>query len=228
MLVKTVQVAIVNEQSLFRKTLNAYLSIQENISVAFDATNILEMKVKMRNKQVDVLLLDPFLSETNMNQVVMALRTEYLSLKILMVSMHMNVDQVIHLLDSGIHGYISETDDPEDLLLAIRAVAENRVYRNHLFTEALYFSRQERVNSSYHEPNASLSEREKKILQLIWAEKSNKEIADELFLGVRSIEKIRQDLKEKLGVKSTVGLLKYAISKDIIMMKTQVGRKNVG
>jgi len=62
----------------------------------------------------------------------------------------------------------------------------------------------------------SLNEREKKMLQLIWEEKSNKEIADELFLGVRSVEKIRQDMKEKMGVKSTVGLLKYAINQRII------------
>jgi DNA-binding CsgD family transcriptional regulator len=51
---------------------------------------------------------------------------------------------------------------------------------------------------------------------LIWEEKSSKEIAGELFLGVRSVEKIRQDLKEKVGVRSTVGLLKYAIDKKVI------------
>jgi DNA-binding CsgD family transcriptional regulator len=50
----------------------------------------------------------------------------------------------------------------------------------------------------------------------IWEEKSSKEIAGELFLGVRSVEKIRQDLKEKVGVRSTVGLLKYAIDKKVI------------
>jgi DNA-binding NarL/FixJ family response regulator len=55
-----------------------------------------------------------------------------------------------------------------------------------------------------------------RILQMIWEEKSNKEIADELLLGVRSVEKIRQDIKEKVGVRSTVGLLKYAIHKKIV------------
>jgi DNA-binding CsgD family transcriptional regulator len=62
----------------------------------------------------------------------------------------------------------------------------------------------------------NINEREKKILQLLWEEKSNKEIADELFLGIRTVERIRQDLKEKVGAKSTVGLLKYAINQKII------------
>jgi DNA-binding NarL/FixJ family response regulator len=226
MLSRIIHLAIVNDQLLFRKTLTSYLSIQENIAVAFDATNILEMRVKMLHNQVDVLLLDPFLTETDMNQVVTTLRRDFPSVKMLMVSTHMNVDDVIPLLDSGIHGYISESDDPEDLILAIRAVAENRVYRNHLFTDALYYSRQKKVSAIFHDSNIRLSDREKRILQLIWAEKSNKEIADELFLGVRSIEKIRQDLKEKLGVRSTVGLLKYAIDKDIISIKAHIGQKN--
>jgi DNA-binding NarL/FixJ family response regulator len=60
------------------------------------------------------------------------------------------------------------------------------------------------------------TDREIEILKLLWEEKSNKEIADHLFLSVRSVEKIRQDMKEKTGVKSTIGLLKYAIKKRII------------
>jgi DNA-binding NarL/FixJ family response regulator len=66
--------------------------------------------------------------------------------------------------------------------------------------------------------NVPLTGREKKVLQLLWEEKNNKEIADEIFLSVRSIEKIRQDMKEKLGIKSTVGLFKYAIERKIIQI----------
>jgi len=120
------------------------------------------------------------------------------------------------LLDSGIHGYISKSEEPEELLQAIHAVADNRIYQNRIFTEALYRSKQNNISTFTDASSGHLNEREKKILELIWEEKSNKEIADELFLGIRSVEKIRQDMKEKIGVKSTVGLLKYAIRKRII------------
>ena len=61
-----------------------------------------------------------------------------------------------------------------------------------------------------------LNDREKKIIRLLWEEKSNKEIADELFIGIRTVERTRQEMKEKVGVKSTVGLIKFAIQKKII------------
>lgn len=130
-------------------------------------------------------------------------------------------DLISDLLDMGIHGYISKSDEPEELLQAIRAAAENRIYRNRLFTEALYRHKQNTFRAYSDGNTVLLNDREKKILQLLWEEKSNKEIADALYLGVRSVEKIRQDMKEKVGAKSTVGLLKYAIAKRIIGVSLQ-------
>jgi len=96
------------------------------------------------------------------------------------------------------------------------SISEQRIYRSRLFTEVLYWNKQNKIKASPGMINISLSEREQAILRLLWEEKSNKEIADALFLSVRSVEKIRQDMKEKLGVKSTIGLLKYALQKTII------------
>jgi len=127
-----------------------------------------------------------------------------------------DMNLISDLLDGGIHGYILKSEEPEELLQAIRVVADNRLYRNKVFTEALYWNKQNDIKTFAGKSSLTLNEREKKILQLIWEEKSNKEIADELFLGIRSVEKIRQDVKEKIGAKSTIGLLKYGINKKII------------
>ena len=62
----------------------------------------------------------------------------------------------------------------------------------------------------------SLNDREKRLLQLLWEEKSNKEIAQSLYISVRTVEKAKQTIKDKLGIKSTVGILKYAIRNKII------------
>jgi len=126
------------------------------------------------------------------------------------------------LLDAGVYGILSKTDEPEELIRAILSVSEGKIYRNKLFTEVLYWNKQ--IDIKKYNGNGSdvmLNEREKKVLQLLWDEKNNKEIAEHLFLGVRSVEKIRQDLKEKLNIKSTVGLLKYAINKKIIKINAQ-------
>lgn len=221
MLFRPLNLAIVDDHSLFRKTLRTFLSEQKDINVVIQAAGIFELIDKLRQHPADVLLMDIFMPELNGNDALKMIRTEYPDIKILILSMCMDMDLIGDLLDSGIHGYISKSDEPEELLQAVHAVSDGRIYRNRIFTEALYWNKQNNIKSYKHEPLMALNDRESKILQLIWEEKSNKEMADELFLGVRSVEKIRQDMKEKLGVKSTVGLLKYAITQKIIKVNSQ-------
>jgi DNA-binding NarL/FixJ family response regulator len=219
MLLRPVNLAIVDDHSLFRKTLKNFLSEQENIQVVIQASDVFDLLSKLKTAKADVLILDVFMPELNGNEALKMIRTEYSALKIVVLSMSTDMNLISDMLESGIHGYISKADEPEELLLAIAASSDGRIYRNKLLTEALYWNTRNNIRGYMDEPPVSLNEREKKILTLIWEEKSNKEMADELFLGVRSVEKIRQDMKEKLGVKSTVGLLKYAIHKKIIGVK---------
>jgi DNA-binding NarL/FixJ family response regulator len=218
MLSRPINLAIVDDHVLFRKTLKNFLSEQDNLNVNVQAFDVFDLLNKLKASFVDVLLMDLLLPEINGVEALKAIRHEYPTLKIIVLSMSADMEMISGLLDAGIHGFISKGDEPEELLKAILAVSDNRIYRNRLFTEALYWNKQNNIKgpAETEKINAPLSEREKKMLQLIWDEKSNKEIADELFLGVRSVEKIRQDMKEKIGVKSTVGLLKYAISEKII------------
>jgi len=208
--------AIVDDHVLFRKTLKNYLSEQRNLQVVNQTSTILDLLHKLKGVSVDILLMDIFIPGLSGSDAVKEIRNLYPAIKILIVSMSTDMDLISDLLDSGIHGYVSKKDEPEELLQAIQCVADNQIYRNLLFTEALYWNKQNNIKAYSQEHAIELNEREKKVLQLIWEEKSSKEIADNLFLGVRSVEKIRQDLKEKIGAKSTVGLLKYGINKKII------------
>lgn len=213
---RPIHLGIVDDHSLFRKTLKNYLSEQSFINVTIQASDIVDLFIKLKSASIDVLVMDLFMPGLTGKDAVMKIRSEYPSIQILVLSMSLDIDLICDLLDLGIHGYISKSDEPEDLLQAIQSLSNNQIYRNKWFTEALYRNKQNNIKTNIEKPFAMLNEREKKILRLIWEEKSNKEMADELFLGIRSVEKIRQDMKEKIGVKSTVGLLKYAIDKRII------------
>jgi DNA-binding NarL/FixJ family response regulator len=213
---RPINLAIADDHVLFRKTLENYLS-EQDLSVSIQTSDIFDLLDRLKATPVDILLMDFFMPGLSGNEAVKTIRNEFPAVKILMLSMSTDMELISELLDSGIHGYISKSDEPEELLRAIQVLANNRIYRNRWFTEALYWSKQNNINvSPYTASPAILNEREKKILQLLWEEKNNKEIADELFLGVRSVEKIRQDIKEKIGARSTVGLLKYAIHKNIV------------
>ena len=216
MLSKPINIGIIDDHALFRKTLKYFLSEQANIRVLIQAAGILDIFGKLKDNRIDILIVDIFMPGLNGNEALNALKIQFPHIKILVLSMSTDMALVGQLLDVGIHGFISKADEPDELLHAIKAASDDCIYRNSLFTEALYQRKQNDIIKYSSETDAALSDREKRMLQLIWEEKSNKEIADELFLGIRSIEKIRQDIKEKIGAKSTVGLLKYAIRKNII------------
>ena len=221
MLEGAINLAIMDDHALFRKMLKNYLSGQKDMNVVIETSHTDDLLGQLRNSSVDVLLIDMIMPQVNDNDIIKIIRREYSEIKILILSMCIDLDIISGLLDSGIHGYVSKTDEPEELVKAIIAVSENKIYRTRLLTDALYRNKQNNIIADSY-GNYSLSEREKKVLQLLWEEKSNKEIADHLFLSVRSIEKIRQDMKEKLGVKSTVGLIKYAIKKKILTADAQL------
>jgi DNA-binding NarL/FixJ family response regulator len=217
--IKPIHLAIIDDQVLFRKTLANFLVEEGNIKVSVHASNVSELLYTLKTTTmpaVDVLLIDIFLPGLHPVDALKSIRCQHPDLKILVMSMNRDLNIISEMLEAGIHGYISKADEPDELLKAIKSVAVNHLFRNTLFTEALYFNRQNFIEKDAAGCDLDLNDREKKILQLLWEEKSNKEIAGELFLGVRSVEKIRQDLKEKVGVRTTVGLLKFAINKKII------------
>ncbi|GAA3913481.1 response regulator transcription factor [Chitinophaga oryziterrae] len=196
--------------------LRGYLSDSENINVIFQASDALELFNKLRQVSIDILILDITLSRMDIYNMLKKIRKEYPAIGIIVLSESTDLQVVNELLDIGIHGYVSKMDETEEIFLAIAAISENKIYRNKLLTDALYFNRQMNTMIAVNQYSITLNEREKKILKLLWMELSNREIASQLFLGVRSIEKIRQDMKEKLGIKSTIGLFKYGIQEGII------------
>src|SRR6186713_1987971 len=146
MLLRSINLAIVDDHALFRKTLKNFLS-DKNINVAVQAADIFDLLNKLKTSSIDVLLMDVFLPELNGNDALKIIRSEYPDIKILMLSMSTDMDLISDLLDAGIHGYISKSEEPEELLQAIHVVADNRIYRNRLFTEALYWNKQNNIKS---------------------------------------------------------------------------------
>ena len=220
MISESISVAIVDDHLLFRKVLQDFLCRQTRININIQASNLNELFAKLKYSKIQVLVTDLFMPQPDVFEALDMLNTIYPELRILILSMCTDLTVISSLLDLGIHGYISKSEEPEVLVDAIFSVSANKIYRNSLFIEALLHNRQTTKKNRVNGTQIQLNEREIRILELLWEEKSNKEIAEEIFLSVRSVEKIRQDMKDKVGVKSTVGLFKYAIEKKIIGNRT--------
>jgi two-component system nitrate/nitrite response regulator NarL len=218
MTIEKINLAIVDDHRVFRKAITSYLSQFHDINISIEVANGNELLQSLKNTACNVVLLDFHVPVLNGIETIKALQEDYPGIKIIVLSIEADLELASQLLDLGIHGYLSKSDEPEDLYQAVKAVHNDRVYRNKLLTEALYFARYNSIKScGKTNKKIDFDIREVNILKLLWEEKCNKEIASEIFLGIRSVEKIRQDMKKKLGVTTTVGLLKYALKNKIIL-----------
>jgi DNA-binding NarL/FixJ family response regulator len=214
-----IKLAIADDHTLFRRTLADFLSRQPTFRIEINAQDFTDLRNQLKSTTVDVLLTDIFMPDSSGIEALKLIRNEQPELKIVVLTMSTDLKLVDELLDIGIYAFISKAEEAENLVDAIKAAHNDQIYRNRLMTDALYLHTEKNLDMNGDGIQAMLDGREKKVLQLLWQEKSNKDIAKEIFLSVRSVEKIRQDIKQKLGIKSIVGLLKYALSHDIIQTR---------
>jgi DNA-binding NarL/FixJ family response regulator len=101
---RTIQIALVDDHSLFRKTLTHFLSGQNNLEVVIQATDVPDLFSKLRNFKAEILLMDIFMPKMDGTEALKILRQEFPSLKILVLSMSTDIGLVCDLLEAGIQG----------------------------------------------------------------------------------------------------------------------------
>jgi DNA-binding NarL/FixJ family response regulator len=135
------------------------------------------------------------------------------------LSMFDEDDLIIDMLEAGAKGYLLKNSNKEQIAEAIKTVYQGDPYycktTSHKLTGMIAKSR---FNPYKKEQKAEFSEREKEIIAMICREMTNKEIAEKLFLSVRTVEGHRLNLLEKMGVKNSVGMVVYALKNGIVKL----------
>ena len=214
------RICIADDHTIFRKALKEVISNKEGIAVAFDAENGEELIRKLPGQQVDIVLLDLFMPIVSGKEAILYLKDHYPDVKIIVISACQDLAIINNVLEMGVHAYISKAADVQELWDAIDQVKNNRLYENKLLKQTLYWQAHQRLTQNDVYRQIKYNTTHQKLLELLWQEKSTQEIAHELFMSVSSIEKLKQQLKEKIGAKSTIGLIKYALTKNIISAST--------
>jgi len=149
--------------------------------------------------------------------VTEVLRKELPEVKVLVLSVHSNKSSIFRVIQAGAHGYVSKEAPPEELLRAIESVSGGEP---HFSEDIARAALTEFVNSGgKKEPFAQLTTREREVLVQIAEGRSNKEIADHLKIGVRTIETHRERIMRRLNIHSVAGLTKYAIANNLISLE---------
>ncbi len=201
-----VPVLIADDHRIVREGIRALLE-RDGFTVVAEAENGWEAVRLARAHRPAVAVLDLSMPGLNGLAAAQEIRSALPRTGIVLLTMHMEEHQVETALKIGIHGYVLKTQAPECLNEAIRAVASGASYLSPSvasFVVGAYLS-------GTTPPPDPLTARDRQVLQLVADGKSNKEIASELKLSVKTAESYRSRLMEKLDIHSTAGLVRYAI-----------------
>lgn len=216
----SIRVAIADDQVLFRKGMASIVNTFENISVVLEADNgkILIDTLATCTPLPDVVLLDLSMPELNGIETTKILHTDYPSIKIIILSVYGEDRFVTHLMELGVNAYLFKNVEPEEVERAIHTVIEKDFYFNEAFLNAMknrMNSKRQKILITDNLPS-TLTSRETEILTLICKQKTAQEIADELFISVRTVDGHRNNLLEKTGARNSAGLVLFAIKHRLI------------
>jgi len=208
-----IRVLITDDHPLVREGLIKILLNESDMEVAGEARTAPEMLDLLRQKGVDVLVLDISLPGKSGLDVLKELRAEHPKLPILILSMHPEDRFALRVLKTGAAGYVTKESAPEELVKAIRKVHQGGKYVSETLAEKLAVGIEEDTGKPLHE---SLSDREYEILQMIATGKKTGEIARELSLSVRTVNTYRTRIFEKMHMKTNAQLIHYALEHRLI------------
>jgi two-component system invasion response regulator UvrY len=209
-----IEVLVIDDHAIFRCGLRRLLADEPDIRVADEARNSTEALAKIRARRFDVVMLDITLEGRAGLDLIESVRAEFPSLPVLMLSLYPAEQSVLVGLRAGANGYVSKDTEPEELIQALRQIAAGGRY--------LAPGAQERPRGTLDPidvsppPHQKLSVREYEILLLIVKGMSLTEIAQTLFLSVKTISTYRTRILAKLGVDSNAALVLYAVRQGMI------------
>ena len=212
-----IRLAIADDHRIFREGLKAFLEDYAHISVQLEAASGRQLVDQLSHHTVDIVLMDINMPEMDGLEATALLHQLFPQLRVLALSMFDDDKYIVGMMKAGARGYLLKSAEPDEIVTAITAVHERGFYFNESLSATLV---KQLVGHSPAElkNEAELNERETEVLQLLCQELSNSEIADRLFLSVRTVEGYRTRLFEKIGARNIVGLVIYAVKKGLIQV----------
>jgi two-component system, NarL family, response regulator NreC len=215
---KRIKVLLVDDHKIFREGIESMFLDNNEIYICAAASEGEEAWTLFQVHQPDIVVLDismPLISGTDLAQRI---RNENEEVKILMLSMHINDAFIFRSIRAGANGYLSkEETSREELANAIKILASGKEYFSKKAREIMQqnFLDKARNNEHNKEDFATLTKREKEVLKSVLEGLSNQEIAEKLFLSIRTVETHKTRILQKLNKKNIVELIKYAIHNQI-------------
>jgi DNA-binding NarL/FixJ family response regulator len=211
------RVVIAEDHTILREGLRALLSAESDLEVVGEADDGRQAIRRVEELGPDLILTDLSMPKMNGVEAIREIKKRAPETKVLALTVHKAEEFILEVLQAGADGYVLKDASSEELMMAIKSVLGGKRYLSpsvsQLVIEGYLEGRKSIASSS---PWDTLTKRERQILKLIAEGHKNKEIADYLYISVKTVEKHRANLMKKLDLHSAAALTAYAMERGLV------------
>jgi len=207
-----IKLLIADDHAIFREGLKHILEEHPDIIVADEAGNGQEVLDYVWKNEYDMILLDIGMPGMPALEVLKQVKNEKPRLPVLVLSMYPEDQYAVRFIRAGASGYLTKESAPEELITAIRKITAGRKYITSSVAEKLADEVDDAEKPAHH----TLSDREFEVFRLIASGKTVKQIADDLYLSVKTISTYRSRILEKMKMKTNAELMHYALKQHML------------
>lgn len=216
------KVLIVDDHRLLRDGLSALLNQADDIDIVGSVPSGEEAISIFPSLKPDVILMDIMMGGMTGIEATRWIKEQDPNVKVILISSEIKKELVTAGIQCGIDGYLPKDVDLSVLQEAIRTVRNGGRYFNEAITNLVFedFYQKKKLTNTQGKvtlPN-DLTKREQEVLALVASGKSNQEVADELFISIKTVDTHKNHILDKLGLKNTAELVRYAIKNKLISL----------
>lgn len=220
---KMINIVLLDDESLFLEALAGLVNSLEEFHVAFKTNNGHDLISYLEHIDTlpDILLLDLNMSPINGLEVLEILHNKSINIKVIVLSSMYNSSMYGYMIKFGISGFLPKYIEKDELFHAINQVYTNKYYLTDSNQQLLNEHLANKKGNQNPWSMIALTDREIEVLICICNEMSTKEIAEKLFISIKTVESHRSKLMEKIGCKNVIGMVIYAILNGIYTLSSK-------
>lgn len=216
---RPIRVLVVDDHTILREGIRLMLEHHADIKVVGEASDGLEAVERVGMLRPDVVLMDIGMPRLDGLGATRRIREQYPEVRVLILSMHDDEEYVFPILEAGAAGYVLKKTAGTELVSAIRAVHRGESFLYPSVAKKVVEDYLRRQRQPADDPYDGLTPREIEVLKLVAEGLTNQEIADRLYLSIKTVQAHRGNIMQKLDLHDRVDLVKYALKKGLIRLE---------